>query len=317
LEAKMTLVNGTDTNGADGSPTEKTATTTKRESPKSAPPRRRKPVQKRLATRPAEQAKIAFPYRDLDTGVSVALAMIGAGGVALKTDQLAGVMNLQVGSGNFVLKVMTARQFGLVTFANGMYELTDTGFAVVDRDEKRQRAARAQAFLNVPLYRRTYEEFKGRQLPPRPHGLEQAFIRFGVSPKSVQQARLAFDKSAAQAGYFAAGPDRLIEPILSGSVGGVPPTGRPPSPDEGSGNGDRGGNERVELTAVGLNVGVGRFHPFIQGLLDRLPEPDTTWTIEGRAKWLLAAANCFDLLYQGSGEISVTFKPGPDPEPHK
>jgi hypothetical protein len=300
----MTLVNGTDTNGTDGSPTE-TATATAKPKPAAVKtPSRRKP-KPQPARRQVTQSKIGFPYRDLETAVSVALAMIGAGGVALKTDQLAGVMNLQAGSGNFVLKVTTARTFGLVNFANGMYELTDTGFAIVDRDEKRQRAARAQAFLHVPLYRRTYEEFKGRQLPPRPNGLEQAFIRFGVSPKSAQQARLAFDKSAAQAGYFAAGQDRLIEPILP-SGGGFPP-GRPPA--------DNGGDRNVARDiAAGLGEEPERpapsgLHPFIQGLLDSLPEPETNWAPEGRAKWLMTANNIFDLLYKGAGEIQVVLKP--------
>jgi hypothetical protein len=148
------------------------------------------------------RSSIAFPYRDLDVGVGVAQAMISAGGVALTTDQLAGVMGLQSGSGNFVLKVATARLFGLVNNVGGKYELTDTGFAIVDKDEKRQRSARATAFLTVPLYRRVYDEFRGKQLPPRPHGLEQAFVRFGVSAKQKEAARLAFDKSAQQAGFF-------------------------------------------------------------------------------------------------------------------
>src|SRR5205814_1408529 len=122
------------------------------------------------------QSTISFPYRDMDSGISVAQAMLAAGGVALTGDQLAGVMDLQAGSGNFVLKVSTARIFGLITNANGKYELTDLGFEIVDKDEKRQKAARTAAFLSVPLYRRVYEEFRGRQLPPRPHGLEQAFV---------------------------------------------------------------------------------------------------------------------------------------------
>ncbi|MBV8751434.1 MAG: hypothetical protein JO328_01070 [Hyphomicrobiales bacterium] len=237
--------------------------------------------------------------------MSVAKAIMDHGGVALKTDQLAGVMGLSAGSGNFVLKVTTARTFGLVNYANGMYDLTDVGAAIVDRNEQRQRAAKAQAFLNVPLYRRTFEEFKSRQLPPRPNGLEQAFIRFGVPPKSAQQARLAFDKSATQAGYFTAGPDRLIEPILGAAA--PPPTG-PQSQDYGSGgNGDRaGGYAEPERPAPrGL-------HPFIEGLLDKLPPPETNWAPEGRAKWLMTANNIFDMLYNGSGEVQVVLKQNPE-----
>ena len=37
-------------------------------------------------------------------------------------------------------------------------------------------------------------------------------------------------------------------------------------------------------------------------------EPQTNWAIEGRAKWLQAAANIFDLIYKGSGEIDIKAK---------
>lgn len=51
------------------------------------------------------------------------------------------------------------------------------------------------------------------------------------------------------------------------------------------------------------------YHPFIEGLLESLPEPGTNWAIEGRAKWLQAAALNFDLMYKGSGEIRITAAP--------
>jgi hypothetical protein len=262
------------------------------------------------AAKPArETSTIQFPYRDLGSGIAVAQAMIDAGGVALTTEQLAGVMQLQSGSGNFVMKVATARIFGLVANVAGKYELTDIGFAAVDtKDEKRQRQARAEAFLKVPLYRRAYDEFRGRQLPPRPHGLEQAFVRFGVSAKQKEAARLAFDKSAALAGFFSTGQDRLVEPIIAGG-GAAPP--RPPADDDaGGGNGNGGGGRRK----VEEEYETSSLHPFIRGLLDTIPEPGTNWAMEGRAKWLQAAANIFDLIYKGSGEITIVAKPTDAPK---
>jgi hypothetical protein len=291
----MAFGNGAETNATPGaSPAE----------PKAAPKQnaKRKPVK----TTKREPSTIQFPYRDLDVAVSVALAMIGAGGVPLSTEQLAGVMGLQIGSGNFVMKVATARIFGLVTYSGGKYELTNSGFAIVDKDEKRQRAARAEAFLKVALYRRVYDEFKGKQQPPRPHALEQAFVRFGVSPKQKETARQIFDKSANQAGFFSTGQDRLVEPIIGASAQSS--SSRASNEDVGA---QASANTGSNATNDAAGPNVSGFHPFIQGLLDRLPEPDTVWAIEGRAKWLLAAANCFDLLYQGDGEISVTFKATP------
>jgi hypothetical protein len=236
---------------------------------------------------------ISFPYQDLEAGISVASAIMQSGGVALSRDQLAGTMKMSPGSGTFILKVSTARLFGVVGTAQGKYALTQLGFAILDTDDKRQRLARAEAFLNVPLYRRVYDEFKGRQLPPRPHGLEQAFLKFGVAAKQRANARIAFEKSARQAGFFAAGEDRLIEPIIGAA-----------RLDDGSPSVkdvmDDGGypERRPDLS---------NFHPFIQGLLESLPEPGTNWTLEGRAKWLQAAAHNFDLMYKGSdGEIKIS-----------
>lgn len=257
-----------------------------------------------------EQSSIQFPYLDLDAAVSVAQAVFNAGGVALTREQLAGVLGLSLGSGNFVLKTATARTFGLMAANNqGKQELTDLGFRVVSPDEKIRRQARADAFLTVPLYRKAYEEFKGRPLPPRPHGLEQAFVKFGVAIKQRTNARLAFDKSARQAGFYDSGDDRLVEPIIVRG-GGSPPQGANVQT-----GGDGGGRSSRDPQSVRIkNDDDKLLHPFIQGLLDTLPAPNSTWTVEGRAKWLQAAANIFDLIYTGDGTITIHAKAAPTTE---
>lgn len=256
-----------------------------------------KPKPKRVAI----QSTISFPYRDLESGISVAQAIHNAGAVSLTTDQLAGVMGLQAGSGNFVLKAGTARIFGLVTYSAQKYELTDLGFEISEKDDKRQKAARAKAFLTVPLYRRVYDDFKGRQLPPR-LGLEQAFVRYGVSIKQKVAARQAFEKSATQAGFFNAAQDRLVEPII---VGTPSPERSRQAVDVIDFTDENNPPASAPITRTKPNDGL---HPFIQGLLDTLPPPQTAWTVEGRAKWLQAAANIFDLIYTGDGEIAVIAK---------
>lgn len=263
-----------------------------------------KKVARAKPKRENEKSSISFPYSDLESGITVAKAILGAGGVALTRDQLAGVMNLAVGSGNFVTKIGTARMFGLVANVGGKYELTNLGFSIVDTDEKRQKASRAEAFLNVPLYKRAYDEFRGRQLPPRPHGLEQAFVKFGVASKTKNIARLIFDKSATQAGFFPNGPDRLIEPIVGAST--VIPRMQAAA--------DTGDDDAGQSGAGNRAPGTSGLHPFIQGLIEALPEPGTNWAVEGRAKWLQAAANNFDLMYKGTGEIRVMAKADEQPE---
>jgi hypothetical protein len=38
--------------------------------------------------------------------------------------------------------------------------------------------------------------------------------------------------------------------------------------------------------------------PLIQGLMDRLPKPDSVWSLDDRGKWLRAAAVIFSLIYK-------------------
>src|SRR5262249_41452388 len=38
--------------------------------------------------------------------------------------------------------------------------------------------------------------------------------------------------------------------------------------------------------------------PLIQALVDRLPKPDSIWSLADRAKWLPAAAIIFNLIYK-------------------
>ena len=49
----------------------------------------------------------------------------------------------------------------------------------------------------------------------------------------------------------------------------------------------------------------------IQGLIDRLPKPNSIWSLDDRARWLRTAASVFDLVYQAGDdeqrEISVAF----------
>ena len=43
--------------------------------------------------------------------------------------------------------------------------------------------------------------------------------------------------------------------------------------------------------------------PLIQGLVNRLPEPDSMWSLNDRVKWLWTATNVFGLIYKcGEGE---------------
>ena len=57
----------------------------------------------------------------------------------------------------------------------------------------------------------------------------------------------------------------------------------------------------------------GNRHPFIEGLIRTLPEPKMEWPVEERKKWLQAASDIFDLIYQspdGSrGSLKIEIQP--------
>lgn len=249
-----------------------------------------------------EQSTISFPYSDLSDAISVAKGLMNCGGVPCEPDQLAAALSNSPTSGGFRTKIATARLFGLIETVHGKYQLTDLGFAIVDNN--REKSAKVDAFLTIPLYKKVYEEFRNRQLPPRPAALQHAFVGFGVSQKQKDRARLVFDRSAQQAGFFdQGGRDRLIKPTAGAQEGLAtqePPLHqgfeKPPAAQRFFG-GDNGGS--------GGNGGGRGYHPFIQGLLQTLPEPGTVWSVEGKAAWLEAAASAFKLIYQGDGRITI------------
>ena len=236
-----------------------------------------------------ERSTIEFPYGDLDDAFDVARAIHENAGLSCSPDQLAAYLAQVSTSGAFRSKIATARIFGIVGTERGSVTLTDLGRNIVD--EANEAHARAQAFRHVPLYQAVFEKYRGGRLPPAA-ALEREFASLGVASKQTGKARQAFERSAEQAGFFAAGKDRLVEPTGGNAeavpVGRLTLTSSPPS--VGSGGGGGGGD----------------YHPFIQGLLGTLPEAGGSWTNEDRVKWLRTAANIFDLMYSDPGERVIT-----------
>ena len=238
-----------------------------------------------------ERSRIQFPYLALDEALDVANAMYS--NVALghcEDDQLAAWLKLSPKSSGYRVRISTAKMFGLIDSpSTGKYRLTDLGQRIVDPD--RQAAAKSDAFLMVPLFDAVHERFRGAALPPAA-ALEREFRELGVAEKQTNKARWAFERSAQSAGYFNQGRDRLVRPGFAGTERQSTPEASPAEPSTAPevGSGDGGNGTR---------------HPFVQGLLQTLPDPDTVWAIEGRVAWLKAAATCFDLIYRGNGTITI------------
>lgn len=229
-----------------------------------------------------ELSKISFPYFDLDTAIEMVHALANSGGREFTRDQIASQMKQSPTSGAFLLKLSAARMFGFLDNSQGKYQINDLGYSVLDRGREKQ--ARATAFLNVPLYERMYQDFKGKPLPVRPQGLENAFIRLGVTPKRAADARNVFDRSGIQAGFFPNGNlDRLVEPIVGANAerAAEAPTMAPAAPAA-----------PVFVEEIGPSV-----DPLIKGLLDRLPKPGEKWPHEKRLRWLQTFAANLDYVY--------------------
>jgi hypothetical protein len=158
-----------------------------------------------------------------------------------------------------------------------------------------EEAARVDAFLHVPLYKAVFDKYKGFTLPPQP-ALEREMANLGVSAKQTDKARQAFERSARQAGFTWAGPDRLVMPVLKNRGEAPAPETRPlevgtPGADQrdprtGGGGGDP--PDRVEL---------------IRMLLRYLPEDKLD--NEKLARWLRAAEVNLRMAYDIDGTINI------------
>ena len=76
--------------------------------------------------------------------------------------------------------------------------LTPLGLKMVDPTQ--QKAAKVEAFLNVPLYSKLYETYKGNTLPP-PAGFENEMAKLGVQ-EADRQGAPDVPAGCAQAGFL-------------------------------------------------------------------------------------------------------------------
>jgi hypothetical protein len=258
-------------------------------------PQKEKPIvaedSTQAETEKREQSLISFPYLDLNEGIKVAKAVFEVQGSACQLDQAAAQMKESPTSSNFRSKVSAAKIFGLLTTGQGSLTLTKLGAQICDPQQ--EKAARAEAFLAVPLYKAIFEKFRGTALPPNA-GLESAMTSLGVADKQKERARQIFQRSAQEAGFFQFGTDRLVMPAIKATSVLTSPTHDDEIREEGK------EPEKAQHTKDSGGGGGEQFHPFIQGLLIKLPPPDSEWPNEARAKWLQAAINIFELMYKDS-----------------
>lgn len=232
-----------------------------------------------------QRSKIGFPYMPLKDAVELAEAIHGNAGLGeCDDDQLAAWTGQSIKSSGFRVQISSARLFGLITSdTTGKYRLTELGRMVIDPSQARE--AKAQAFLNVPLYKAIFDKYRGGVLPGQAAALEREMVGLGVSDKIKDRARQTFERSAEQAGYFEHGKNRLVMPAVS-TAREVPE----PVAEETRNGGNSGG---------GPPSGV---DPIIQGLLARLPQSGEVWPETERNLWLELLKGSFKLIYRDGVE---------------
>jgi hypothetical protein len=239
-----------------------------------------------------QRSAVAFAYMDLTDTMAVASAIhehVGNGDC--DEHQLSAWIGKSHKSSTFRILLSTARLFGLIEADAQRFKLTPLGRRAVDPTQARD--ARARAFLSVPLYSIIFENHKGGVLPPAA-ALEREMAEIGVAGKQIRTARLVMERSAQYANFTEHGKDRWVMPGIApnGERGEQPPKVDDPGKRNSGGDGGDGTKE---------------LHPFIEGLLRTLPDPDSEaeWPLDKRVKWLQTAANIFDLIYKGEGGIDV------------
>ena len=163
------------------------------------------------ATDPRQRSTIGFPYADLSDVEALAFSIYN--NVAFGScsdDQLAPWLGMSAKSSGFRIRVSAARMFGVIDTDGGQHSLAPLGKMLVD--PMRQRVARVDAFLAVPLFGKVFDDYKGTALPPAA-ALERAIEGMGVAPKQKSRARQILERSAEQAGFFEHGKGRLVRPF--------------------------------------------------------------------------------------------------------
>lgn len=229
------------------------------------------------------RSEIEFPYADLENAIELAQTIHSKAGSSCEPDELAAWMGQSASGGTFRTRLGAARMFGLIETGGGRATLTQAGFDALDGSGK-ERATRAEAFLNVELFRAMYDRFKGNALPPAA-AIERQMEQLGVSPKQKERARQTFTKSAVYAGFIDAGTGRFVKPGIAPKVDMPPPPPRDERNDGGGGDG------------TGLDL-----DPLLVALLKKIPPSGANWPAAQRVRWFKTFAMNVSQIYDGEDE---------------
>ena len=229
-----------------------------------------------------QRSTIGFPYSDYESAAEVATAIHGnVGSGNCSGGQLSAWMNQSAKSSGFRTQLAAARLFGLIESEDPeSIRLTDLGRRTIDPTQAR--AAKAEAFLRVPLFKSLYDLHKDSVTPPAA-ALEREIASLGVSEKQKARARQVFESSAQQTGFREAAPNRLVMPAVV--IRDKPPAEE--KPKNGGGTGE-GGSLHLD--------------PLLMALLRKVPQTEEGWPADRRLRWFRTFAMNVSEVYDEGGD---------------
>ncbi|HEX2825668.1 MAG TPA: hypothetical protein VHP37_04930 [Burkholderiales bacterium] len=168
-----------------------------------------------------------FPYYALSDSLDVAKTVHFTLGGTTTLDELAAALGYAgTNNGAFKSRVAAARIFGLLEKSGNRFSITDLARSILmPVYEWSAKESLVEAFFNVELFQRVFEEYRGKQLPTEA-GMKNALkTAFGITPGVVDRAYRVLMDSADTARFFdARGGARthLIVPSSARGIGSTP-----------------------------------------------------------------------------------------------
>jgi hypothetical protein len=187
-----------------------------------------------------------FPVYDLGDSIAVAKLIHERGGGSASDDELAAFLKYKSPrNGAYLGRVGAAKLFGLIEGSAKQYKLTPLAQRILmPYDESQHREGLVEAFLNVPLFKGVYDEYRGKDLPPE-FGMKNLLRgKFQIIPARLSNAYRVLMDSAETAGFFATrngARTHLIMPAIRAGTNARPPEGAEEPGGGGGGGGDTGG----------------------------------------------------------------------------
>lgn len=188
-----------------------------------------------------QNSEVKFPAYNLVDSAEVAKAIHSKGGGRATADHLSAYLGYKsTSNGAYLSRVGAARHFGLIQKSGENFSLTPLATQILMPVYPEQaKQGLVTAFLNVDLYKRVFDDYKGKELPNE-FGMKNALKNiYGVVPGRVDVAYRGLMDSAEAAGFFATRNgtrSHLIMPVFQhGAAEPAQPAAEPPADSSGGG----------------------------------------------------------------------------------